>query len=594
MSKKKQNKEKYFCKTELLSRGWTKKMIDALLPAPALKRNPHYLSAAPMQTWPESIVLKAEKSEEYKLAHEKNEKKREEKRVKKENREKAMYESVESLIPENPIDEYPLARNIKRNFILHVGPTNSGKTHDSLERLKKAECGAYLGPLRLLALEIYDRFTADGIPCSMVTGEEMINTPDAKITSSTIEMMDTSKPFDVVVIDEVQMIADPHRGHNWTKAILGLCAKEIHLCMAPEAENIAIQLIKECEDTYEVIHHKRATALKFDDSDVDLSMIQPGDALIVFSRRAVLSLAADLENAGIKTSVIYGNLPPASRREQVKKFTSGETKVVVSTDAIGMGINLPIRRVIFMETQKYDGKEKRKLLPEEIKQIAGRAGRYGMYDEGYVLAIADKKKIESALTQEVKPISKAHLGFGESLATLPYPLPDIAHAWGSLEPPELYQKMDLSEMLDLYFILIQETHIVATCAREQLYRMITCSIDAKNSEVVDLWLDYCRNYDGDEPLRFPYLSYSRLEDLETGYKCLDLYYQFSRRMSKPYDMDRLEVQKMMVEKMIGDILRQQKINFRKTCKRCKKKLPFNFPYGMCEQCYEEQQEYDFW
>ena len=124
--------------------------------------------------------------------------------------------------------------------------------------------------------------------------------------------------------------------------------------------------------------------------------------------------------------------------------------------------------------------------------------------------------------------------------------------------------------------------------------MITCSIDAKNSEVVDLWLDYCRNYDGDEPLRFPYLSYSRLEDLETGYKCLDLYYQFSRRMSKTYDVDRLEVQKMMVEKMIGDILRQQKINFRKTCKRCKKKLPFNFPYGMCERCYEEQQEYDFW
>ena len=141
---------------------------------------------------------------------------------------------------------------MKRKFILHVGPTNSGKTHDALERLKECRHGAYFGPLRLLALEVYDKLNTEGLSCSMVTGEETLEVPGAVCQSCTVEMLNDHEYFDIVVVDECQMIADPYRGHNWTRAVLGLRAEEIHLCMAPEAEDIVVQMIKRCGDQYRV------------------------------------------------------------------------------------------------------------------------------------------------------------------------------------------------------------------------------------------------------------------------------------------------------------------------------------------------------
>ena len=114
---------------------------------------------------------------------------------------------------------------------MHVGPTNCGKTYQALERLKTAENGVYLGPLRLLALEVYEKMTDAGIPCTMLTGEECIYQENSRIVSSTIEMLDISGYYDIAVIDEAQMIADEERGHSWTRSILGLKAKEIHICM---------------------------------------------------------------------------------------------------------------------------------------------------------------------------------------------------------------------------------------------------------------------------------------------------------------------------------------------------------------------------
>ena len=135
---------------------------------------------------------------------------------------------------------------MNRRFILHIGPTNSGKTHDALERLKTGLHGAYFGPLRLLALEVYDRMNTEGVPCSMITGEETLEIPGAVCQACTVEMLNDHEYFDIAVIDECQLVADPHRGHNWTRAILGIRAEEIHLCMAPEAEDIIVQMIRRC------------------------------------------------------------------------------------------------------------------------------------------------------------------------------------------------------------------------------------------------------------------------------------------------------------------------------------------------------------
>ncbi|MBP5604811.1 MAG: hypothetical protein J6X60_04630 [Ruminiclostridium sp.] len=144
-----------------------------------------------------------------------------------------MSESAHKLIlKEIPTDVtmlYPGARSIHRHFILHLGPTNSGKTYQSLEACRKAETGVYLAPLRLLAYEICEKFNIDGVPCRMITGEEEIDIPFATHTSSTVEMLNTNEHYDVAVVDECQLIEDEERGGAWTAAVLGLMADEIHL-----------------------------------------------------------------------------------------------------------------------------------------------------------------------------------------------------------------------------------------------------------------------------------------------------------------------------------------------------------------------------
>ena len=179
-------------------------------------------------------------------------------------------------------------------------------------------------------------------------------------------------------------------------------------------------MIKRCGDQYRVIRHKRNTRLTVERKLFSLiSDLKKGDALIVFSKKSVLALAAHLEGQGVRCSVIYGSLPPATRREQVRRFLEKETEVVVSTDAIGMGLNLPIRRIVFVETQKFDGVSKRDLEPGEIKQIAGRAGRFGLYEEGFVAAVENIELIEDGLGRLPIPLLKAYIGFPEQLLPLP-------------------------------------------------------------------------------------------------------------------------------------------------------------------------------
>ena len=138
-------------------------------------------------------------------------------------------------------------------------------------------------------------------------------------------------------------------------------------------------------------NYERKTPLVIEDEPFDFPAdVKDGDAFIVFSKKAVLNIAARLEENGIKSSVIYGSLPPEIRRRQMEMFNGGQTKVVVSTDAIGMGLNLPVKRIVFIEVEKFDGTQKRPLVLQEIKQIAGRAGRYGIHENGYVTAMGQR------------------------------------------------------------------------------------------------------------------------------------------------------------------------------------------------------------
>ena len=441
------------------------------------------------------------------------------------------------MVPMNPETEFQEALAMKRHFILHVGPTNCGKTYQALERLKTSRNGTYLGPLRLLALEVYERMMEAGVPCSMLTGEEYIFEENSRVISSTIEMLDIEKEYDIVVIDEAQMIADEDRGHSWTRAILGVKAKEIHVCMSPAAQDVVTHLISLCGDSSEVNHYRRMTSLVCEKEAFRFPEdVQEGDALILFTKRAVLDIAGRLEREGIRTSVIYGSLPPEIRRRQIRLFTEKESKVVVSTDAIGMGLNLPVRRIVFIQIEKYDGHQKRRLAVPEIKQIAGRAGRYGIYETGYVSAAGDEELeyVRERYAKEEEPIGRVSLGFPHVLLDMEDPLDTILKVWKSVEPSPPFEKVSIDEMLFLYERAYRERKdIDGFDDKRTLYRMLTCSIDIKNRDIVDLWLYYCETYTADVSLHFPALSMCTdrgIMKYETFYKMLDLYHQFCPRL----------------------------------------------------------------
>lgn len=279
-------------------------------------------------------------------------------------------------------ENFSIKNKINRKFELILGPTNSGKTYKAIEKLKKSESGLYLAPLRLLALEIYQKLNNEGIPCNLLTGEESIFHPDAKFTSSTIEMCNFQDFFETVIIDEVQLINDSSRGYAWTNAILGVLGKNIICLGTSEIKPSLEKIINECKNS--VLENIEIKKRLNEISITRNSNIEKGDAIITFSRKNVLYLAEVYRNKGFSTSVIYGALSPEVRKKQIEKFVLGYTDIIISTDAIGLGVNLPIKKIIFSDLFKFDGKESRILTSYEVKQISGRAGRYSLQENGKV------------------------------------------------------------------------------------------------------------------------------------------------------------------------------------------------------------------
>ena len=496
------------------------------------------------------------------------------------------------LVPARPEMEFAEVRELARHFILHIGPTNSGKTFQALERLRQAKNGTYLGPLRLLALEVYEQMHGAGVPCTMRTGQECIEEENSRVTASTIEMADFDENYDIAVIDEAQLVADTDRGHSWTKAILGLRAEEIHICMSPAAEQVVCHLIQLCDDTFEVRRYERKTELVCEDRPFAFpDDVQEGDALIAFSKKSVLDVAGRLEEAGIASSVIYGSLPPEIRRRQTRMFNEGMTKVAVATDAIGMGLNLPVRRIVFMQTDKFDGVSRRPLRIPEVKQIAGRAGRFGIYDKGCVNALGERELeyIRTLYRADEEPLTEVNLGFPQVLLDIDAPLDELMKIWYSVTPSEPFVKENIDEALYLYEQAKRYKNQIDGFENKRLiYKMITCPIDIKDRRVVMLWLDYCRTYTADVSLEKPAFYRDRkggIAQYETYYKQLDLYYQFSRRMQKELDEEWLAKQREKTEMRIMSYLTRGKQNYIARCKYCGRLLPLGSPFQVCDDCF---------
>jgi ATP-dependent RNA helicase SUPV3L1/SUV3 len=273
-----------------------------------------------------------------------------------------------------------------RRFSYFVGPTNSGKTYAALEELRAAESGIYLAPLRLLALEVAERLRELNVPASLVTGEERVIWPGARHVSSTVEMADLGRDVDVAVLDEAQMLEDEQRGWAWTLAMAGLRARRIILCGSQDGLFAAQRLAAKLGVAIDVRTFERKNPLTVV-APASLANLQAGDAVVAFSRNNVVDLQRQISATGRSTAAIYGSLSPVVRRREAERFREGTAQVLVATDAIGLGLNLPIRRMIFATVEKFDGVSTRALRPPEVRQIAGRAGRYGLHEAGEVTAL---------------------------------------------------------------------------------------------------------------------------------------------------------------------------------------------------------------
>eukprot|EP01112_Ceratiomyxa_fruticulosa_P015111 TRINITY_DN4408_c0_g1_i7.p1 TRINITY_DN4408_c0_g1~~TRINITY_DN4408_c0_g1_i7.p1 ORF type:complete len:839 (+),score=183.37 TRINITY_DN4408_c0_g1_i7:2355-4871(+) len=478
----------------------------------------------------------------------------------------------------NPQNWYPLARGMNRKIICHIGPTNSGKTYAALERLITADNGVYCGPLRLLAFEIFEKINAKKVPCSLLTGESQIPVPNANHVSCTIEMAETTVPVEVAVIDEYQQLGDMNRGWAWTRALLGIPAKEVHLCGDPSSLSIVQELCEMMGEQVEVKKYERLSPLiplRKSLPGNPYESIEKGDCVIAFSRQNIYSIKREIERFGVhKCCVIYGALPPHTRREQAALFNDPQSgfDVVVASDAVGMGLNLNIKRIVFSTLRKFDGDRRRLLTSSEIKQIAGRAGRFGsIYPVGHVTCFEreDIPLVHRALREPY--VDLGQVGLAPTFEQLEmFYLSDPKSSKNGLGYC-MNRFSELAKLENLYF-LCDHTEKTEVCdfldpinlSLKERYLFCISPVDINNPLVKHYFFKYAFIYSSphdavpllvdsliDSDLR---IHPAQLQKLESIHKVLDLYLWLSYRFEKFHERDRAEKLKYVVHTFISKIL----------------------------------------
>src|SRR5882724_9923055 len=260
-----------------------------------------------------------------------------------------------------------------RNVTAVLGPTNTGKTHLAIERMLGHDTGLIGLPLRLLAREVYDKVAAragvDGV--ALITSEEKIKPEHPRYWVFTVEAMPGHPDVDFLAIDEVQLAADPERGHVFTDRLLHVRGRHETLLLGAQTMREAISdLIPGAN----FISRPRLSKLTYA-GEKKITRLAPRTALVAFSASEVYAIAELIRRQRGGAAVVLGALSPRTRNAQVALYQSGDVDYLVATDAIGMGLNLDVDHVAFASDRKFDGYQFRQLNPAELGQIAGRAGR---------------------------------------------------------------------------------------------------------------------------------------------------------------------------------------------------------------------------
>ena len=261
-----------------------------------------------------------------------------------------------------------------RNVTAVLGPTNTGKTHLAIERMLGHQSGLIGLPLRLLAREVYDKIVArvgaDAV--ALITGEEKIKPERARYYVCTVEAMPREADVDFLAIDEVQLAADPERGHVFTDRLLHVRGRHETLLLGAQTMR---ETIADLIPGANFISRPRLSKLTYA-GEKKITRLPPRSAIVAFSAAEVYAVAELIRRQRGGAAVVLGALSPRTRNAQVALYQSGDVDFLVATDAIGMGLNLDVDHVAFAGSRKFDGHVHRELTPSELGQIAGRAGRH--------------------------------------------------------------------------------------------------------------------------------------------------------------------------------------------------------------------------
>ncbi len=289
-----------------------------------------------------------------------------------------------------------------------LGPTNTGKTHLAVERMLGHHSGMIGLPLRLLAREIYDRVVKlKGVrEVALITGEEKIVPPRANYFVCTVEAMPLGREVDFLAIDEIQLCADPERGHVFTHRLLHARGKSETMLLG--AGTMA-PLIRRLLPRAEIVSRERFSSLRYTGSK-KLTRLPRRTAIVAFSADDVYAIAELIRRQRGGAAVVMGSLSPRTRNAQVALYQSGEVDFLVATDAIGMGLNMDVDHVAFAGLRKFDGRKTRYLHPQEIGQIAGRAGRHirdGTFGVTGEAEEMDEDLVAAVENHEFQPVQSA-------------------------------------------------------------------------------------------------------------------------------------------------------------------------------------------
>ncbi|EPS66047.1 hypothetical protein M569_08726, partial [Genlisea aurea] len=475
----------------------------------------------------------------------------------------------------SPHTWYPIARSRKRSVTLHVGPTNSGKTYQALKRLESCSSGIYCGPLRLLAWEVAKRLNKAKVPCDLLTGQEREEVDGAKHKSVTVEMADVTSDYNCAVVDEIQMLACRSRGFAFTRALLGISADELHLCGDPAAVPLIQRILEITDDDVKVLYYERLSPLV--PSDVSLgsfSNVRTGDCIVTFSRYELYNIKRQIESRREHLcSIVYGSLPPETRTKQAAMFNdeSSEFDVLVASDAIGMGLNLNISRIIFSTLKKFDGLAMRDLTVSEIKQIAGRAGRYrSKFPVGEVTCLdsGDLPLLHSSLSSPSPPLEQAGL----------LPHFDLMYMYSCLYSDRSLHRIlehfvENAKLSENYFISDCEDLLKAAAVIDELplslndkYLFTISPVDMNDEISSQGFIQFAQSYSKNRLVRLKEIftpgtlkvpkSHNALKELESIHKVLDLYVWLGFRFNDSFpDHELAQSQKaicsMLIEEFLG-------------------------------------------